>query len=508
MTSATISAAERLDHMPPEADSIEQQLLGALMVDPQRIDAVGKIIGRDDFRTDRHRHLYEHLSNAPVEVAGDVSLLTRWLMGAGDLNEIGGAPYLAEVAHSVVNSANAPAYARIIRDTASRRRLREQALLVAMLAEDPKADLSAVMDRAEQVVEAARATPRVNGHIGVVSRTFDKIEVQPLRWLWPGKIPLGKYTELVGYPGVGKSLLTVDLMARVSHGWTCPDSATLMGPAGVVLMTAEDDASDTIAPRLIAAEADLSRIRLLEAVADHNSDTGRKSFRSISLDRDVPALEEAVENTPECRLVVIDPILAYSGKIDSHKAAEVRALLVPLTNMAQKRGLAVVGVTHFNKGGNGGPAVGRGMGSLAWVAAARMAWGVVKSPDDPLVRLLVPIKANLSADATGLSYKIMDIDGIPRAAWSMDAVTTNVDDVLAAAQGRRHQSPKRRDVRAWLLAKLAGGTAPANDILNDGEAEGFSEKLLRWAKKELAVSSYAEGFGSSAVWYWSSANEE
>ena len=68
-------------------------------------------------------------------------------------------------------------------------------------------------------------------------------------------------------------------------------------------------------------------------------------------------------------------------------------------------GLAIVGVTHFNKG-NGGPAIGRGMGSLAWVAAARMAWGVVKSADDPTVRLMLPIKANLAADATGLSYKI------------------------------------------------------------------------------------------------------
>jgi hypothetical protein len=169
-----MTAAERMDAMPPEADSIEQQLLGALMVDPQRIDAVNKIIGRDDFRTDRHRHLYEHLSNAPAEVVGDVALLTRWVMGAGDLNEIGGAPYLAEVAHSVTQPANAVYYAEIVRDTAIRRGLREQALLTAILAEDPKTDLSAVLERAEQVVEAARTTSRVNGHIGI--RPLPKIQ--------------------------------------------------------------------------------------------------------------------------------------------------------------------------------------------------------------------------------------------------------------------------------------------------------------------------------------------
>ena len=72
------------------------------------------------------------------------------------------------------------------------------------------------------------------------------------------------------------------------------------------------------------AEADLTRIRLVEAVGDYDFDTGRRTFRSISLDRDVPAIEEAVEATPDCRLVVIDPITAYCGRIDSHKAAEVR----------------------------------------------------------------------------------------------------------------------------------------------------------------------------------------
>ena len=154
-----------------------------------------------------------------------------------------------------------------------------------------------------------------------MSRTFDEIKPEKIQWSWPGKIPLGKYTEIIGNPGVGKSLMTVDLMARVSRGFPCPDSSTLMGPGGVVLLSSEDDANDTIAPRLIAAGADLKRIRLVEGVNDAR-DGG---FRAISLDRDVPSIEQALEATPDCKLLVIDPILAYSGKVDSHKAAEVRA---------------------------------------------------------------------------------------------------------------------------------------------------------------------------------------
>ncbi|MCH7871502.1 MAG: AAA family ATPase, partial [Planctomycetes bacterium] len=39
---------------------------------------------------------------------------------------------------------------------------------------------------------------------------------QPLQWLWPGRIPLGRLTLLIGDPGVGKSMLVADIAARAS----------------------------------------------------------------------------------------------------------------------------------------------------------------------------------------------------------------------------------------------------------------------------------------------------
>ena len=93
---------------------------------------------------------------------------------------------------------------------------------------------------------------------------------EPVRWLWPGRIPLGKLSILDGDPGLGKSLITLDLAARVSAGRPMPDGTLpdLDGPAGVVLLTAEDDPADTIRPRLDAAGADCSRIVLLKDVVE------------------------------------------------------------------------------------------------------------------------------------------------------------------------------------------------------------------------------------------------
>jgi putative DNA primase/helicase len=72
-----------------------------------------------------------------------------------------------------------------------------------------------------------------------------------LEWLWPGCIPLGKLTLLAGDPGLGKSFVTLDIAARVSRGEAWPDTPLLkQTPGDVVLLNAEDDLADTIAPRL------------------------------------------------------------------------------------------------------------------------------------------------------------------------------------------------------------------------------------------------------------------
>ncbi len=76
-------------------------------------------------------------------------------------------------------------------------------------------------------------------------------DVQPerVKWLWPGRIPLGKITTLAGDPGLGKSFVTIDLAARISNGSPWPDDLATHAPTGgAVLLTAEDDLGDTVRP--------------------------------------------------------------------------------------------------------------------------------------------------------------------------------------------------------------------------------------------------------------------
>src|ERR1700686_2243139 len=73
------------------------------------------------------------------------------------------------------------------------------------------------------IFDADTATQTKPAASSAIMRTFSEIKPETLNWLWPGRIPLGKLTLLVGDPGLGKSLATIDVAARVSRGVPFPD---------------------------------------------------------------------------------------------------------------------------------------------------------------------------------------------------------------------------------------------------------------------------------------------
>ena len=74
-----------------------------------------------------------------------------------------------------------------------------------------------------------------------------------IEWLWEGRFALGKVSLIAGDPGGGKSQLTLDMAARCTRGLPWPVD-NMPAPFGtVVVISAEDDAADTIIPRLMAA---------------------------------------------------------------------------------------------------------------------------------------------------------------------------------------------------------------------------------------------------------------
>jgi hypothetical protein len=352
------------------------------------------------------------------------------------------------------------------------------------------------LNRLADVAEVLQPTT-VESASGPVLVSLADVEPEPVKWLWPGRIALGKLTLLAGDPGVGKSFVTLDIAARVSRGRPWADAPSVpICVGGAVLLNAEDDAGDTIRPRFDAAGGDVGRVLVLEAVRRR----GKASTDSFCLKTDVGHLETAIRKVRDCRLVVIDPISAYLGRTDSHNNAEVRELMAPLAALAAKYSVAVILVTHFNKGATAN-AIYRAMGSIAFAAASRAVWCIVKDKQNPRRRLFLPLKNNLGGDALGLAYAIgrSGPGGAPVVVWEKEPVTMLADEVLAIDVSKASQ--KESQAEAWLREALKDGPRASTEVLAEAKDHSFGEKLIRRVFERLGGSSTKADFHGG--WLWS-----
>lgn len=336
---------------------------------------------------------------------------------------------------------------------------------------------------------------------------LDGLRPRRIRWLWPDRIPIGKTTMLAGDPGLGKGMIIADIAARVSTGRPFPDASPESAIQGsVLLISGEDDAEDTILPRIMAAEGDASRIAVLPSVMffdENNKKTREELITTIQPDVFRSALQElqSISGVPPAMLV-IDPITAFLGSVDSHNNSDVRGALAPLRDLAEEWSVALVLVSHLNKGS--GKSVYRVMGSLAFTAAARVAYVVSKSRNDPDRRLFLPTKSNLGGDQQGLSYSL-DPTEVPtddgpvetcRVRWHDEPVTISADEALSDHYGDTGPDDRGR-LREWTQETLGDGRrVPSADLVREASAEvGKSE---RWVRRELSTLGFKaspDGFG-------------
>jgi hypothetical protein len=333
----------------------------------------------------------------------------------------------------------------------------------------------------------------------MATRRLSEVAPEPIRWLWPGRIARGKLTVIAGNPGLGKSQLTASLAAIVTTGGLWPVDRTPADRGAVVILSAEDDAADTIVPRLVAAGADLTRCHVIDAALFAGAG-GDPVAKHVDLSRDVAALCATLEGFGDVAMLAIDPAGAFLGGADSHKDSDVRGILAPLAAMAARLDIAVVLVAHLNKSGGGG-AMSRVTGSLAFVAAARAAWLVAKDQQDPRRRLFLPLKNNLAADVDGLAFEIESFtldNGIQtsRVSWRNEVVTTTADEALAPHDDSR--APRKTEAKTWLRDLLADGPRLEAEIGQLAEAADINDRTLRRAKKGLPAESVRIG----GRWFW------
>jgi putative DNA primase/helicase len=235
----------------------------------------------------------------------------------------------------------------------------------------------------------------------------DSLKPESISWAWPNRFAFGKMAMIAGDPGLGKSTILVEIAAIHSRGGDFPCREGRAIPCETLFLTAEDGLRDTLVPRLMAAEADLSKVQFLTGTKSASgADNGAAAMSDIA--KDVAVLRKVFADNPNIKIVIIDPLTAYLGA--SAKAKEntdVRRVLTPLVKLAEEFGVLQLANNHLNK--NGGKALYRVLDSIAFVALGRTIHLVAEDTDNRDLKKFICDKSNIGSKPLGLTYIIQKV---------------------------------------------------------------------------------------------------
>ncbi len=306
------------------------------------------------------------------------------------------------------------------------------------------------------------------------------VEPKNIDWLWKPRIIAGRINLIVGMGDVGKDTWCCRLVASLTNNLAWPDDQEPPRPMRVGMWCPEDEAADTIIPRLEAAGANRKLIRIWDKASPPSPDDVR-----------------------EVDAFFVSPLISLMGKDRSMNSEQDAREFLQLWQHGGQR--TVIGTGHLSKK-NDLAAVQRILGASGIVNFCRSTWLIQRDADDKNVRLFQRLKANLTPDDTsGLKF---EIDWVGPWDQSIRAnvtgtTETGADEVMqATVNGLGKQSAP-----AWLVEYLEehGGIAQVSVIMQEGAKAGHKEKSLQNAQNRSngRITSVREGgVAGKGQWWW------
>ncbi|ANO50851.1 AAA family ATPase [Woeseia oceani] len=314
------------------------------------------------------------------------------------------------------------------------------------------------------------------------------INPSPIDWRWHGWLAAGKLHILAGAPGTGKTTLALSFAAAITTNGHWPDGSK--APLGNVLVCSyEDDAGDTLVPRLAAMGADLNRVHFLQGITENGE------HRAFNAAQDLLLLTKEADRIGNVALIIVDPIVSAMGQVDSHKNLETRQALQPLADFATSTRATVLGITHLAKGTNGRDPLERLLGSVAFGALARVVLGAAKVQDgDGEKRVVARIKSNLGPDEGGFHYDLVQAvaKGIETVSVAWGSPLEGTARELLASEDDCDPTGSRdamTEAKEFLVSVIGAGVTSAKAIYGEASQAGISKRTLERAKASLNIRS-------------------
>jgi hypothetical protein len=343
----------------------------------------------------------------------------------------------------------------------------------------------------------------------------DSLKPESINWAWPNRFAFGKMAMIAGDPGLGKSTILIEIAALHSNGgeFPCGEGKAIL--CETLYLTAEDGLRDTLIPRLMAAEADLTKIHFLTGTKVEGASTD-DAAAMFDITKDVDTLRRVFQDNPDIKILIIDPLTAYLGVGTKAKEnTDVRRVLTPLVKLVEEFGVLLLANNHLNK--NSGKALYRILDSIAFVALGRTVHLVAKDADNKDNRKFICDKSNIGSKPLGLTYIIQKclIPGeqgeeieTSRICWGTVHIDESADEALATETG---SATAKDEAVEFLKLVLGHGRVCIQDIETQARSAGLlgkdqeisTSKPFRSARAELRIISTRDGFGPGAIFYWS-----
>jgi len=363
---------DNLRKLPPQSIEAEESVLGGVLLDNSALDKAIEFVTVDDFYREAHRKIMRAMielnqRGEPV----DLVTLADALKTRGEISDIGGAVYLAELAEKVPTAANVTYYARIVRQKAILRSLIQTATEIATLGYEATADVDDFLDQAEhKIFEISERKVRP---------TFFRIRdimvdsMKAIEQLYERKeLVTGVATGFVDFDRMTAGLQPSDLiviagrpsMGKTAFALNIAQYAALNSKTGVAVFSLEMS-KEQLVLRLLCSEARVDQSKVRAGFAAERDfpklamAASRLSDAPIYID-DTPALSvlelrakaRRLKRERESRLglIVVDYLQLMRGHDSAdNREQEISSISRSLKALAKELHVPVVALSQLNR---------------------------------------------------------------------------------------------------------------------------------------------------------------
>jgi replicative DNA helicase len=365
-------AADEFRKVPPHSIEAEESVLGGILIDNNALDRALELIIAEDFYRDAHRKIMRaiiELSERHEPV--DLVTLADALRGRNELQDVGGAAYLAELTERVPTAANVAHYARIVKDKAILRALIETSTEIALRSYEAPANVETFLDQAEHQIFALserktrpsffRVRDIVIDSMKAVEQLYERQEL--VTGVPTGFIDLDKKTAglqpgdliiVAGRPSMGKTAFAINIA----------EYAALEAKTGVAVFSLEMSKEQLVFRMLCSqARVDQSKVRAgYAAQRDYPKlaiAADRLSEAPIYID-DTPALSVLElrakarrlkrERDANLGLIVVDYLQLMRGSLSADsREQEISGISRSLKALAKELSVPVMALSQLNR---------------------------------------------------------------------------------------------------------------------------------------------------------------